>query len=140
MIWNAIRRLSRTYRQALVFGLIGVCNTVLHSATVVFLVERTLAAPVTANVAGFAMANTFSYFANARLTFRQPPSWALYGRFALVSLGSLILTIALSALAEYLHWHYLAGLAMVILCGPVLSYALHSLFTFAKTAAIETGD
>lgn len=140
MAWSAIRRLTGTYRQPLVFGVIGVCNTVLHSATVVFLVERALAGPVAANVAGFAIANTFSYFTNAWLTFRQRPSWALYGRFALVSLGSLILTIALSALAEYLHWHYLAGLAMVILCGPVLSFALHKVFTFAQRPIIAPDD
>jgi putative flippase GtrA len=140
MIWSAIKQLSATYRQPLVFGLIGVCNTAVHASAVVFLVERALAMPVAANVAGFALANTFSYFANAWLTFRQRPSWVLYGRFALVSLGSLLLTMALSALAEYWHWHYLAGLAMVILCGPVLSFALHKLFTFAKAAGIEAGD
>jgi putative flippase GtrA len=140
MSWSAIKRLSGAYRQPLIFGLIGVCNTALHSTAVVLLVESALAKPVAANIAGFAAANTFSYFANAWLTFRQRPSWKLYGRFALVSLGSLILTVALAALADYLHWHYLAGLAMVILCGPVLSFSLHKLFTFAQAAGIHAGD
>jgi putative flippase GtrA len=129
---NTISQALIRHRQILIFGLTGICNTLLHSGTVVILVERALATPVPANVAGFAVANTFSYFANARLTFRQTPSWPLYRRFLMVSMGSLALTLALSALAEYLHWHYLIGLALVILCGPILTFFLHRVFTFGR--------
>lgn len=130
-------RLSRAlgaHRALAVFGLIGVVNTALHSATVVLLVERALANPVLANTAGFAVANTASYFANCRLAFRQAPTWERYRTFVSVSLLSLALTVALSALAETLHWHYLAGLALVLLCGPVLTFLLHKRFTFRAAA------
>ncbi|WP_449405809.1 GtrA family protein [Massilia phosphatilytica] len=122
------------YRALLVFGTIGVANTLLHSGTVVFLVERALAGPVPANVAGFAVANTASYFANCRFTFRQPPSWRRYRTFLTVSLLSLALTVGLSAFAQAMHWHYLIGLLMVLLCGPVLTYALHKSVTFRRSA------
>ena len=125
-----LKRLLSRHRPMLVFGLIGVSNTALHSATVVALVEAAIATPVPANVAGFAVANTFSFFANTILAFRVRPSWERYARFALVSLVSLALTITLSALAENLHWHYLAGLLLVLLCGPVLTFVLHKTFTF----------
>jgi putative flippase GtrA len=114
----------------LVFGVIGVINTGLHSGTVVLLVENALSTPVPANVAGFALANTFSYFANALLAFGQRPSWERYRKFALVSMLSLGLTVLLSQLAVWMHWHYLVGLAMVLLCGPVLTFLLHRSFTF----------
>jgi putative flippase GtrA len=130
-----LTRLLLRHRAMLVFGLIGVSNTLLHSGAVVALVESGIARPVLANVAGFALANTFSFFANTILAFQVPPSWERYGKFALVSLLSLALTIALSALAETLHWHYLAGLLLVLLCGPVLTFALHKTFTFRAPQA-----
>lgn len=124
----------RKYRELLVFGLIGVINTALHSGMVVLLVERAHISPVPANVAGFALANTASFFANTCLTFRRTPTLRLYWKFFLVSLGSLGLTIALSGLAEWLRWHYLIGLLMVLLCGPVLTFMLHKSITYRKSA------
>lgn len=129
---NSLERLVARHRALLVFGLIGVANTLLHSGTVVALVESSLAGPVAANVAGFAVANTCSFFANCRYTFHQPPSWLRYRKFLAVSLLSLVLTVALSALAESMHWHYLVGLLLVLLCGPVLTFALHKAVTFRQ--------
>lgn len=129
-----LRQLLERHRSLVVFGVIGVVNTLLHSLAVVALVESALAAPVAAHVAGFALANCFSFFANCRYAFRQSPSWARYRSFLGVSLLSLALTIGLSGLAEAMRWHYLAGLLLVLLCGPVLSYLLHKTVTFRAKA------
>lgn len=131
---TGLERLLARHRAMLMFGLIGLANTLLHSGAVIALVETALAGPVPANVAGFAVANTFSFFANCRYTFRQPPSWLRYRKFLAVSLLSLVLTVALSALAQALRWHYLAGLLLVLLCGPVLTYVLHKSVTFRHAA------
>jgi len=125
-----LRYLLARYRAFLVFGVIGVINTLLHSGTVILLVETGLTGPVAANVAGFAVANTVSFFANCRYTFHTAPDWQRYRKFLAVSMVSLALTVALSALAETMHWHYLIGLLMVLLFGPVLTFALHRAFTF----------
>lgn len=130
-----LKELFARHRALLVFGIIGVCNTLLHSLTVVTLVESGIATPVPANVAGFLIANTFSFFSNSWLAFQLKPTWARYGKFALVSLTSLVLTVCLSAWAEAMHWHYLAGLGLVMLCGPVLTYLLHKAFTFRAPQA-----
>lgn len=122
------------YRAFIVFGIIGVINTLLHSGTVITLVETGLAGPVAANVAGFAVANTASFFANCRYTFRQPPTWQRYRTFLAVSMLSLALTVALSWLAETMGWHYLIGLLLVLFFGPVLTFALHRAFTFRPPA------
>ncbi|MEO5932759.1 MAG: GtrA family protein [Duganella sp.] len=127
--------IDERWRRPLAFAVVGAINTALHSGAVVALVEPGLTGPVLANAAGFALANTFSYFANARLTFRQRPSWALYRRFATVSMGSLGLTLALSTLAQAMRWHYLWGLLLVLLSGPVLTYLLHLRFTFRRPRA-----
>jgi len=124
------------HRQALSFAVLGGVNTLLHSGAVVLLVENGLATPVPSHIAGFALANTFSYFTNSWLTFRHAPSWRRYRKFLAVSLLSLGLTIGLSGLAEALEWHYLVGLAMVLLAGPVLSFALHKSITFRRAPPV----
>lgn len=129
---NRFDALWARYRAVALFGLIGAVNTALHSGTVIWLVERALAAPVPAHIAGFALANTASFFANTCWTFRRRPSFSLYGKFLTVSMASLALTVALSALAELMAWHYLIGLLMVLLCGPVLTFVLHKTITYRK--------
>lgn len=114
----------------LVFGAIGVSNTLLHSATVIVLVERSLATSVTANIVGFCVANIFSFFANSFFTFKRRPTLVLYWKFLLVSALSLILAVGFSALAEALDWHYLVGLTLVILFGPILTFLLHKTYAF----------
>lgn len=130
----ALRHLAARHHALLVFGAIGAANTLLHSAVVVLLVESALAGPVAAQLAGFVLANTFSFFANCRYSFRQPPNWTRYRKFVSVSLVSLALTVGLSALAVAMDWHYLFGLLLVILCGPVLTYFLHKAVTFRAQA------
>ena len=132
--------IDERWRRPLAFAVVGAVNTALHSGAVVALVETGLSGPVLANAAGFALANTFSYFANARLTFRQRPSWPLYRRFVAVSMGSLGLTLALSTLAQAMGWHYLWGLLLVLLSGPVLTYLLHLRFTFSRPRTAAPAD
>lgn len=127
-----IKRRLLAHRSVLAFGVIGVVNTFVHSGTVVALVEHHVTGPVAANVMGFVIANTCSFFANCRFTFHQAPSWERYRKFVAVSMLSLALTVGLSALAEALRWHYLVGLLLVLLCGPALTYVLHKAVTFRR--------
>jgi putative flippase GtrA len=127
--------LALRQRQVLAFIFVGGIATVLHSGTVVILVESAVATPVPAHIAGFFLANIFSYFANSKLTFKHAPSWRRYRKFLAVSLLSLSLTIGLSGLAEAMDWHYLVGLAMVLASGPALSFILHKTVTFRQPPA-----
>jgi putative flippase GtrA len=129
---ESLRRHASNHREVMVFGAIGLLNTALHTITVIMLVESSITTAVPANVAGFAVANTASFFANSFLTFQRRPSWRLYRTFLTVSLSSLALTVCLSGLAEAMKWHYLIGLLLVILFGPVLSFVLHKVFTFGR--------
>jgi putative flippase GtrA len=122
------------YRLGLAYIFVGGLATVLHSGSVVVLVESALATPVPSHVFGFFLANTFSYFANSKLTFKQTPSWKRYRKYLAVSLLSLSLTIGLSSLAEAMHWHYMVGIAMVLASGPMLSFLLHKSITFRRSS------
>lgn len=117
-------------KQFCIFGFIGVINTLIHGGVVVASVERGLLSPVPANVLAFVAANTFSFFANCRFTFCALPTWGGYGKFVSVSLTSLVMTVLLSGFAEWMGWHYLLGLALVILLVPLFSFFLQKKFTF----------
>lgn len=132
LIVNFLNNLSPNYREPLVFGVIGVANTLLHSVTVIGLMENAITTPVPANMLGFTIASTFSFFANSFFTYKRRPSLTLYWRFILVSLASLALTVFFAALAQAMGWHYLIGLALVILVGPVLTFLLHKAYAFSQ--------
>lgn len=134
---DRLAALAARYRQVLAFIFVGGVATVLHSGSVVLLVESALATPVPSHVVGFFLANTFSYFANSKLTFKHAPSWQRYRKFLAVSMVSLGLTISLSSLAEAMGWHYLVGIALVVASGPVLSYILHKTVTFRRSSRLS---
>ena len=130
LIADTFKRFTSVYREMLLFGVIGASITFLHSATVIMLVEGSIADPVPANITGFAVANAFSFLANSFLTFRRRPTWDLYWKFLRVSLLSLALTVFLSTLAVVVGWHYLVSLILVIFCGPPLTFLLYKGYAF----------
>jgi len=84
------------------FGITGVANTLVNYAT------YRLCLPVVdyqvANVIAWAVAVTFSFFMNARFTFRTKPTWSKFVRYPAASLVNLLFTSLGSFLAvEHLH-------------------------------------
>lgn len=112
------------------FSGIGVINTLIHTAVVVLCVERFGMHPSLANAIAFVVANTFSYWANRRWNFKTEASLGQYGRFLLVSLAGLAITVLVSGLAAWAGWHYLVGLGLVFVALPALTFLLHWQWTF----------
>ena len=112
------------------FSGIGVINTLIHTAIVVLSVERFGAHPALANAIAFVAANSFSYWANRRWNVKGGPSLRQYGRFLAVSLAGLAVTVLVSSLAAWAGWHYLAGLGLVFVALPALTFVLHWQWTF----------
>ena len=117
-------------RQFLSFAIIGVLNTCVHSMVVIGLVELRTVPPVLANVCAFCVANQVSFFLNCRFTFRVPSTLSFFGRFFVVSLASLAITVLLSGYAEWMGWHYKIGLLLVIAIGPPLTFVLQKYWAF----------
>lgn len=130
LIPEAIKRPLLRHREIFSFGLIGIANTTIHAGIVVFLVEARFTSQVPANLIAFCIANVFSYYANARTTFRSSMSWMGYARFLKVSLLSLFLTVSISSFAQAMSLHYVFGLMLVIVLGPILTFVLHRIYTF----------
>ncbi len=112
------------------FAIIGVLNTFVHLAVVVSLVEWLHVFPVWANGAAFICANIFSFWANSRWSFKRAMSRALYARFLAVSLLSLLATLGVTALGEWLGVYYLVSVFITFLTLPVVTYLAHRYWTY----------
>lgn len=121
------------YHEFIRFGLVGVCNTAVHAGIVVALMELLAPPAFVANGVAFMFANVMSYILNSRFTFRSPSSFLGYRRFLILSLVSLVLTMAVTSLVEYLGGHYTFGLLMVIFVVPVLNYMVIKIWVFTPT-------
>lgn len=112
------------------YAAIGCINTILHW-TVFALIYHFLAVQAVSNVMGFVAAASFSYIANARLTFRQQASGK---RYALFMGGMLALSLLTGAASDILAAPPLATLVVFSLTSLTLGFLFSSLFVFREDA------
>lgn len=122
--------ISNAKREFLFFGLIGILNTFIHSSAVIISVEFFSINPIIGNIIAFFIANVFSFSMNSKYTFKVSYTWTRYMKFLIASQVSLILTILFASLAEYMRWHYLVGLLLVIFIAPLLTFLVQKTFVF----------
>ena len=118
--------------QVPLFAVVGAAATLTHVAAALSAREAAGLEPLQANFVGYLMAVGVSYLGNARLTFRRR---ALHGpqfmRFIFVSLLGLALTHGLTwVLVQRLHWPFWAGLGVVAVAVPALSFGLSRVWAF----------
>ena len=113
-----------------IFGMIGVINTFTHSMIVICAVELITLNPVTANTVAFLITNILSYLMNSKWTFELTPSLLGYGKFLVASAGGLFITVAFATLAEFMEWHYLIGLFLIIVIMPFLTFFVYKVWVF----------
>jgi putative flippase GtrA len=118
--------------QVPLFAVVGVAATLTHVAAALTARELAGLEPLQANLVGYLMAVGVSYLGNARLTFRRR---ALHGpqfmRFIVVSLLGLGVTQGLTwLLVQQLGWPFWAGLGVVAVVVPALSFGLSRVWAF----------
>lgn len=121
-------------QQVPLFAVVGACATLTHVAVALTARELAGLGPMEANFAGYLLAVGVSYFGNARLTFRRRAlHGAQFARFIAVSLLGLALTQGLTwLLVQQLGWPFWAGLAVVAVAVPALSFLLARAWAFAR--------
>ena len=112
------------------FLCIGLGATTVHVMIAAHLIGTHMMPPALGNASAFLVANLFSYFSHSAYVFHEQPKPLQYGRFLCVSLVGLALVAAISSGLEVLGVHYLAGIAAVVLVLPIVTFGLHSLWTF----------
>ena len=119
-----------SFFQAFRFAWVGVGVTALHVAVATWLITAHGLPPVAANGLAFMTATLVSYVANTLWSFKHNLRAQSLLRFISVSLIGLLTTLGISAAAESLGAHYLAGIAAVVLIVPGLSFLMHRAWTY----------
>ena len=124
-------------REVFRFGVVGVAASAAHIAVALLLIEHAGLPVLWANALAFSVALSISYLGNHRWTFRRTGAHERhFPRFlatALLGLGLNQLIILLTV--ELAGWPYLAGILLVVLLVPALSFALSKGWAFAWTGA-----
>ena len=123
-------------QQVPLFAIVGVAATLTHVIGALAARELAGLTPMGANFVGYLCAVGVSYLGNARFTFRRA---VLHGpqfmRFVVVSLAGLALTQGLTwLLVEQMGWSFSAGLAVVAVAVPALSFVLQRAWAFRRTS------
>jgi putative flippase GtrA len=112
------------------YACIGVINTAIHACVFAVLLEAASLGQAPANLLGFLAAVSFSYYANARWTFRAPVS---LNRYLLFTAFMAALAFASGQLGQWLRWP--APLTFCLFSGVSLSLG----FVFARQVAFKEG-
>lgn len=123
-------------QQVPLFAIVGAAATATHVVAALAAREWAGLSPMAANFVGYLCAVGVSYLGNARFTFRRAV-WhgPQFMRFVVVSLLGLALTQGLTwLLVERLGWPFWAGLGVVAVAVPALSFALQRLWAFRHTS------
>jgi putative flippase GtrA len=119
-------------RQALRFVLAGIASTALHVAIASSLIELGGSHAGTANGIAFTVATLASYVSNSIWTFQAPLAGGSLVRFVVVALAGLVMTVAITSAIQSAGYHYLVGIAAVVLTVPALSFLSHRLWTYRQ--------
>ena len=121
---------SKLVKQASRFAISGLLATTLHVLIAVSVIRLfALQAPL-ANGIAFIVATVFSYTANTLWSFSSPLRGRNLLRFICVSCIGLILAVGISTLAECVGLHYLAGIGLVAVIIPPVTFLLHRFWTY----------
>lgn len=118
-------------RRLIRFGISGGAATGVHVCVAWSIFNWVMRDSTVANVAAFVIANLVSYMLNTVWSFSSRPTMGRFVRFASVS-GAGFLIAALVPLAFGRQDIWLPTLAVVV-CVPVLSYFLHTRWTYRAT-------
>lgn len=112
------------------FAITGLGATGVHVVIALALIELWGAPPPVANGVAFCVATAFSYVANTWWSFNARLHSKTLIRFLIVSLVGLGLSMSLAWVAELAGWPPLGGIGLVVCVVPLVSFALHSLWTY----------
>lgn len=121
---------AKLLRQIIIFSCIGAVNTLVHAGVVIIAIEIFYFNQISSNVIGFFLANLVSYVLNSKYTFLRKLNIKAYLLFVFSSLNILALTLLFSSLSQFMDWHYLIGLALVLLVSPLISFLVNKRFVF----------
>lgn len=124
LIWF---RKFKSIKEVITYGAIGVLNTGIHFAIFYFVVQLTYSQAI-ANSLGFVVAVVFSFYMNARFTFRVQPTLT---KFLKMFVSMLIVSFVFGALGDY--WMVTPCLTFIIYCvlNPIIGFLVAKFFVYS---------
>lgn len=108
----------------------GVAATCIHFVVAILAIELVRLSPPIANSLAFVAATIFSYLVNTYWSFQTESTLQNAVKYWLAACLGFCLAYGLSSLAEYLNWHYLVGIALVVCVVPLVNFLVHSKWTY----------
>ncbi|MBO9599992.1 MAG: GtrA family protein [Cohnella sp.] len=120
------------------YAVVGAIGTLLHFASLIFLVEAARLPAVPSSAIGFLLVVVVSYYLNRHWTFASTaasPGLGSFARYVAVSTSGLVLNTAIMyAVVDVLGWPYLLGQGAVTVIVPVSNYYFNRTWTFKERA------
>jgi putative flippase GtrA len=122
------------FRQALSFGVVGLCATLAHISLAWLLIDLAACNPYSANLFGTCTAFVVSFLGNASFTFRTDRSfWVCARRYLCVSLFSLAATSAILGLVKLNGLPTYVYAVAVFIAVPPTTFLLAKLWALSAT-------
>lgn len=112
------------------FLLVGGVSTGNHVIVAAVLIEFFQVTPPISNGIAFTLSTLISYLLNTGWSFSQPFHQRNFVRFISVSIVGLVLSMSIATIAQSLGMHYLFGILAIALIVPLVTFALHSRWTY----------
>ena len=104
--------------------------TGVHALVAASFVNLVAPIPTLANGIAFAVATAFSYVINTLWSFGNPLHGRSLLRFVLVASIGCVLAVGISGIAESYGLNYVLGIVVVASTVPLITFTLHSLWTY----------
>ncbi|WP_226939983.1 GtrA family protein [Pseudomonas aylmerensis] len=117
-------------KRVLRFCATGLLITLLHAFIVWAMVSVFLYSPPLSNGVAFIIATLTSYAINTLWSFSQPLQRHTLYKFICVSVIGFIASVSIAWLAQWIGLNYLLGILGVILTVPIITFILHSTWTY----------
>jgi len=112
------------------FALVGAASTGLHVSVASSLIELAGLHAGAANGIAFTVATLASYLLNSGWTFQARLAFARLVRFVVVALAGLAVTVEITSAIQRAGYHYLVGIAVVVIVVPVFTFFSHRMWTY----------
>lgn len=112
------------------FSITGVVTTIIHAFVAICYFYLINSNQILANIIAFILATLFSYTINTRWTFSTTFQKNNFRRYITVTGFGFALTLVISIIAQINHWEYFWAITIISTCVPVLSFVLHSIWTY----------
>lgn len=120
------------------FIVVGSVATIIHVLVATALIAFLGRGQVFGNVVAFLCATSFSYSANTEWTFSKRIEPRSLIRFFAASIVGTLLTSGISGFSAASGWHYLIGIAIIVLVVSPLMFIVHKYWTYSyETGAVQ---